>query len=148
MDEIRDWNDIAKYGIQMLTGESCAYGLRLLCDINEDGQQLLENYFSVSITLARAWNPTVNGNRAVGSIMIPSGILKQLAKFLLFHVDGCYGCWVGDDRVIGLSEEEYKEYLKEDFTRSGLYLNFAYRQTDNRISVDGRNVHQISGRAA
>jgi len=62
----------------ILTAEADGTGLRLLCDVTEDGQALLESFLDLSICPARAWN---NG---AGSVMLPKGIFKSLLIFALF----------------------------------------------------------------
>lgn len=47
MKRIAKWEDLAPYGIDMLTGESCAYGYRLLCDVNSRGMELLASVFGL-----------------------------------------------------------------------------------------------------
>ncbi len=41
MKYIHDWNDLRAYGINYLTGEACAVGKRLLCDVNERGRAVV-----------------------------------------------------------------------------------------------------------
>lgn len=45
MKSIYSWQDFRKYGIDILTGESCGLGMRLLADVNADGWKLLDEFF-------------------------------------------------------------------------------------------------------
>ena len=75
-DNIHD--ELQKRGIVTLTSEADGTGLRLLCDLTEDGQALLEGFLDLSITPARAWNC------GAGSVMLPKGIFKSLLIFAVF----------------------------------------------------------------
>jgi hypothetical protein len=41
----RNWEDLQKEGIELLTGEACGYMMRLLCDVNARGMELLCRLF-------------------------------------------------------------------------------------------------------
>lgn len=71
------------YGIEPLTGEACAYGVRMLCDVNEDGLALLADYWGIpSLTLAGPMNSQVNGKPSVGSIMLSRDAWRSLTRFV------------------------------------------------------------------
>jgi hypothetical protein len=143
METISGWDGLREYGINALTGEACAYGMRILCDVNEDGKQILESFFSMSVT-SRNWNSTVNGKPAVGSVMLHRVMFEPLATFILLHVKKCYavasGTWLFG--ITGMDREHYEKYKNQDGMR--FFLNWS--SGDSSVSRDGRNVHQISGR--
>ena len=45
--QISNWNHLDRWGIRYLTGESDPYSLRSLCDLTEQSQDILKEYFSV-----------------------------------------------------------------------------------------------------
>ena len=94
MRHIRNWNDLGHYGINFLTGEACAVGKRLLCDVNDQGRRLLCSIFGLppNTTFAENWNNQVNGDEAIGSIFLPPQLLTFLAAMILLQT-GC-GCAV------------------------------------------------------
>jgi hypothetical protein len=49
MITVRDWNDLRSFGINALTGEACAVGKRLLCDVNDQGRKLLCSIFGFAV---------------------------------------------------------------------------------------------------
>lgn len=147
MGQINGWSGMKKYGIGFLTGEADAYSIRGLCDVNQKGKELLEKFFggTIEIRLNTNWNSKVNGEESIGSIMLPYGILKELATFCLFQVDGYYcAIYHRDDSILGAFEEDFKRY-QEFMPEIAYRLNWAYK-ADPSISRDGRNVHQMSGR--
>lgn len=110
MKTITSFRDFEAYGINSLTGEACRYGQRILCDVNEDGKKLLEEFLCVSLT-ARNWNSTVNKKPAVASVMLPYGILQDLATFCLCYVDNYYKILYQDGGWIsGVTESEYEKF--------------------------------------
>ena len=145
---ISDWNDLKKYGIQYLTGESCVYGLRILCDVNDYGKRLIEGYFGVhGLNMPYKMNPTVNGEDSVGCLTLPREIFVPLAKYCLFHEEGCYAVHIsGDNSLTGLTEDQCRQYLEGyEEQRKNIYFNFGYNP-DPSISRNGRNIHQFTGR--
>jgi hypothetical protein len=149
---IRSWFDLERYGICFLTGEACAYGLRLLFDLNLDGVRLISNFLGIrynddgSNAFAANWNSKVNGQPAIRSVLLPSGIFQELTIFCLFHAEKVYGiCIQRDGSIIGLARKEfdqYKEIFKED---TGMKFRYNIASHHQEV-VDGRNIHQMSGR--
>ena len=82
MITIRDWNDLRHYGINFLTGEACAVGKRLLCDVNEQGRKLICSILGLPINtpFAENWNSQVNGEDSVGSIFLPHHLFAFLSR--------------------------------------------------------------------
>lgn len=147
--------DFEKYGVSILTGEACAYGHRLLCDLNEEGVQLLSDYLGIQPTaFYKNWNSKVNNKPAVASIMLSRDVFQDLAKFILLHVErvtylldhndsevhGSSG-WSGyDDEAL----EQYS-YLQQLRQEGKIYINWSVQC--KQPQVNGRNVHGFSGRA-
>ena len=75
---------LRELGIEMLTGEACAFSLRILCDLNEGGVTLLQNALGIRIdrdTSPRNMNHRVNGLAAVHSVMLTHGQLDDLLVY-------------------------------------------------------------------
>lgn len=96
------WADLKQFGIEALTGEACVYSLRVLCDLSEAGRTHIAEFFGgIAETGFNAnWNSYAGSAPAVSSVMLPRGILSDLAQFLLFQ-DGALavaetsGIWLG-----------------------------------------------------
>lgn len=138
---INSIRDLEKYGINVLTGEACSFGMRWLCDLNEDGVDLLQSFYGVTLS-SENWNSQVNGKPAIASFMLSRGTYVDLVVFLLFRL-GCdvviktNDTFVGCNRIDNLDFfESYKEYADEIF----------YHPQFSNPSVDGRNVHGFTGR--
>jgi len=145
MKTICSFRDLESYGINPLTGEACRYGQRILCDVNEDGKRLLEEFLSVELT-SRNWNSKVNGKDAIASIMLPYGILQDLAAFCLCYVDNYYKILFQDGGwVSGVTEEEFDKF-GESWRDLRAKTNWGYVK-DEHIARGSRNIHQMSGRS-
>jgi hypothetical protein len=165
---ITDLHHLEQYGINLLTGESDAYCMRLLCDLNEDGVALVRTYFGmpkhveVKSQFNENWNSQVNGKPAIASILLAHEILWEIAKFALLHVDGYdyvvknYGLTGGDkgNRLIQHYHARMNEYYAlDDAEREkqgplpfNIFINCAKTATGPRVG--DRMVHAMSGRAA
>lgn len=122
MKSIHDWNDFYRFGINVLTGESCGLGMRLLCDVDENGWKLLDEFFGNTHS-RNADNPDsgngVNDDAPTsGSILLPRSIFEELAVFCLMHEDGVDAAvilpWVNGltGGIYGMTSEEYTEWSK------------------------------------
>jgi len=139
---IRNWSGLQSFGINALTGESCAIGLRLLCDLNIDGVRLMQAYLGNNIESQAGsnWNSQVNGKDAIASIMIGKYSLEDLAIFALsfygyqsiFTTNGVISGFIDCD-----DNREHREYYRQASDRH-------YKGTGK----DSRNTHQFSGRVS
>ncbi len=145
---ISTWRDLEKYGINPLTGEACAYSLRILCDVNQSGKELLERYFGNTITInpGSNWNSEVNKEPAIGSVMLPHEFLKPLATFILFHIEHCFAIIdQAGSGLYGVSEADLAQYL--EYMPNGLNFRRNYQyQSDPSVVQGDRNIHQMSGK--
>ena len=177
MITIRDWNDLRHYGINFLTGEACAVGKRLLCDVNEQGRKLICSIVGLPINtpFAENWNSQVNGEDSVGSIFLPHHLFAFLSAMILLQT-GCrcavvlatgevYGIEPDDD-VSGMVKMPFEEEAddpdhpgekkwvtveKEVNDPLGRIRRFhTIRETYGAMNVPRRGlaaVHAMSGRA-
>ena len=68
-------------GINLLTGEACRLGQRILCDVSQDGAELVNLYFGAEMKLEKNNNSFVGDKPAVGSLMLGREMLKEVAVF-------------------------------------------------------------------
>ena len=103
-DHFVSWRDLERFGIKSLTGEACGIGIRMLCDLTEDGKKLVESFLRVECN-AHNWN-----SGAVASVMLPYGILKELTVYCVlslysyaivvnpYHVGGV--CGTDEEKIV------------------------------------------------
>ena len=143
MKTIHSWNDIEAYGIELLTGEACGLGYRLLCDVTERGRKTLEKCLGMTnLVLPESWNRGKPEDPHVGSVLLVREMLQPIAVFALLEA-GCKEVYLVGDSVVGMEEsdppgtiEDVKRWAKVDYAR-----RLAYEGT-----AGDRNVHQMSGR--
>jgi hypothetical protein len=149
---------LRRFGIGMLTGEACALGERVLCDVTEEGLKLLELAFDARIKLGAPYNNSVNGVPPIGSLLIPNKMFHTLAVVALSQVPGTVEIWQysnGDLRSMtreeavkhrddtasrhykNLTQEEYEHWYKlREKWRSGKHMTYLeinqFRQLDRR----------------
>lgn len=73
----RDVRDLEQFGVIALTGEACGLAMRLLCDLTEEGVNLIREFMRVEPT-ANPWN-----SKGVKSIMLPTCIFRDLWIFAM-----------------------------------------------------------------
>ena len=88
MRQIRSFEDLEQFGIHALTGEACGFSMRLLCDVTEQGKNLVEKYFGGTIEIRKDSN--MNSGRGgpphVGSVMLPrQDFVQQFGIFCLLY---------------------------------------------------------------
>jgi len=154
---IRCWQDLAQFGIQPLTGESCALGMRSLCDVTEKGKELLTAFFGGNISFKEGtnWN-----SGAKYSVMLPYSILQDLSVFAVLTTcpfgssARCACAAVIDGTIAGYTDKEWKSYAEAYIGASNqmrLKDPETYGQpvrvfTLKKGAVGDRNIHQMSGR--
>ena len=141
---IRSWSDLREsFGINMLTGEACAFSMRVLCDVNEDGLALLSDYFGVGdLQLAAQMNSMVGDKPAIGGIMLHRNSLSQLAEFGLFAKNALGIATQADGTIIGLMDQKaFDAYANANYD-----IRRNYRVEQPGVTVGSRNVHQATGR--
>lgn len=146
---ISDWNELQRFGINVLTGESCAYSMRLLCDVSQDGADLLCDFFGLPIDTAfqKNWNSTVGDKPAIGSIMLSRGVFDDLCRFILFSKAGAEeairtpaGSWTGYSDINDNMARSIAQVSGQEGW--GRYRNF------NCKAASSRNAHAFTGRTA
>lgn len=144
MKSIHCWNDLAKYGVDALTGEACGLSYRLLCDVTARGKKILEKAFGLSqLGLHENWNRGSAEDPHIGSLMLAPEVLTVLGVFALLE-SGCREVWLTKgDGVIGIEASDSPEEVEsfKTFHAKDLQRRFAYAGTEG-----DRNRHLMSGR--
>ena len=116
-------------GIEYLTAESCAFSMRVLCDLNEDGVALIKDFFGAE-PVQPNWNSRVADKPAVRSIMLTPfaftdlwihGMLRKGATVLRFkpgrfHTPAC-ALLNATEADIATYRAELGEWLAEIITK-------------------------------
>lgn len=135
---------LSETGIEYLTGESCAYSMRILCDITPDAESILSEFLGGNIEFNQpAWN---GYNGALHSIMLTRSMLFDLALFVALHK---YALVVYYDCSKHGLQPMHRGYMSLDDYQTELNEHTWLQDSINRVwhgSTSGRNVHQFSGR--
>jgi hypothetical protein len=145
---VYSFGDLRQFGIANLTGEACAYSMRQLCDVNEDGKALLEDYFGVKLQLADRYNSSVFDKPSIGSLMLHGHSVHEIAQFAFFRA-GALAVVVTNDRDMhGVFDEDrlkaYEDYIEKYPKSISLRRNFSLKSTAPRVG--DRMVHAATGR--
>lgn len=135
------WDDLREYGIESLTGEADALSMRILCDVTDQGRRALCEFFGLPDDTA--FQPNWN-SRGIGSVLLPYGILEELAAFLLLRAGADVAAVAKCGRVYGLHNEDMEK------TPEWQSL-IEPRRIYNPMNVPRRGfsaIHQMSGRSA
>lgn len=144
---IESWRDLEEFGIIPLTGESCAIGLRLLCDLTPEGVELLESYLGGGVQFRKGtnWN---SSQGQVASVTLAHSEWANIAVYALArewqYVVKIVESEFYPPQVVGMDEEEWSE-RKEIYDKHAARYRI-YWQT-NHPQRNLRNVHHFSGRA-
>ena len=100
------WQDLADYGIEVLTGEACLIGARYLCDLNERGARIVRAMLGLpgDCKLAESWNSTGRIGPHVASVKLPTDLFDQLAVFCLFDGGAKHVIVTRDHGTCGVAE--------------------------------------------
>jgi hypothetical protein len=148
---VSGFKGLTQFGINSLTGESCAYGMRMLCDVSDDGRALLADYFGMpSISLEPNWNSVVGDQPATGSIMLAHDIVRSLAQFAFFR-RGALAVLITEHEVNGIFTSErvqqYRDFI-EHYPNTGHSLRVNHALSSAAPMVGSRNIHAMSSRAS
>lgn len=155
MKTIDNWHDLRGYGINMLTGEACAVGTRLLCDVNEKGRQAICEILGLphDTKLQPNWNSSVERQGdAIGAIMLPTSIFYDLSALVLLR-SGCEAAVAvsGQGKVYGIEpddNEEGEEPVVDRLRRWHEGKVRVYQPLSSQPRRGLSSVHAMSGRSA
>ncbi|MHA2085212.1 MAG: hypothetical protein ACXABD_15760 [Candidatus Thorarchaeota archaeon] len=143
-----DGDEFKELGIDWLTGEACGVSMRILCDVNIDGLELLREFFGGAV-------PQHPGmNRGVNSIMLTRNTMRDLMIFAMLRngadavveVEVTYGHEPRTEyRVFHGTNDQLIETM--DFYRSKDWAEIGRLYTRSGTAHDGlANRHEFSGR--
>lgn len=142
--------NLKNFGINILTGEACAFGMRYLCDLNRDGVDLLNDFYGIGAYKIENQNPfcpnmnsEVGDKPAIASCMISRNTLTDLYKFILF-TRGWEVAVFGKNEWTGMTRESWDE-IKEAWP-DAITVCFNWKSS-SQPSVGSRNIHAWTGRA-
>jgi hypothetical protein len=143
-----NWQDLVPLGIECLTGEACGLGLRILCDVNEDGLSLVRACLgAVEVKPAENWSGgRIEGKRKVGALMLPYDLFGTLAVFGLLRAGARQVVKVGGTYTPILTDQdaEMAELCERHARERGEHVRRFGRSTHPGTGF--RNTHQMSGR--
>lgn len=139
---------LERLGINLLTGEACAFSQRILCDLNASGVDLVCEWLGMrDIGLVGNWNSTVNDEPAIKSIMLDRHMLTPLLVFAALR-EGYEHVVLDSDTVLAFNNDDLCQ-------NPGLhnYMSDPKRQRWHNPRKSGqprdgtRNVHAFTGRS-
>lgn len=148
MKTIHTVADLSDYGIKALTGEACAYGMRVLFDLSARGRNIVADFLGLDTHggFRPNWNSRVGDEEAVASVMLTRSVIPDLTKFILYQIEGSQIVAEHAGGFTGLSPDDsyYERYarLPSDHATIRVHRNPA----DLSRSLAGRNIHQATGR--
>jgi hypothetical protein len=140
MKRLENWRSLDEFGIDLLTGESCGYMFRYLCDVTARGKRIIEKCLDCELKLHENWNRGSPSDPHIGSVMLSPQFFAPLAAFALLD-DGFAEVWIlKSGTVVGIEKDEDPERSK--------FWRTAYEGHIDRIlrNVAPRHTHQMSGR--
>lgn len=143
---------LREFGVNVLTGEACAYSLRQLCDLNQNGVNLITEYLGMRAdTVFNAnWNSTVNGEPAIASIMLDHSFFDPFIIFCMFKAGVpliikslCYPV-----SYCAYSAEDMVNEVARIEAAEGQALRDSYKiyRNPKPSSASSRNLHVFTGR--
>jgi hypothetical protein len=143
-----DGDALREYGINMLTGEACGISMRLLCDLTEEGYDLIVDFFGGATPTHSAMN------RGKACIMLSRDTLRDIVIFgalrngannvVAFEYDrysnarNVYKSFVGTIDQLRHDLELYKQYDWVKIGRSWDRSGTAHDGMANRHEMSGR----------
>ena len=149
MKALHNGNDLYKYGINLLTGEACRVGRRVLTDLSARGAGIVSDMLGISHQqFADNWNTKVGDSPAVASIMLPYSLIRELMVWCLIK-DGCTRIIeTDDDMIYGQEESDDPKEVDDMIEHLRKYKRpFRVITLKSGPSHGTRMIHAMSGRA-
>ncbi len=150
MRTITRWSDLQPYGIETLTGEACAFGTRLLCDVSAKGANLVRELFGLppDAALNPRYNTRVGHDPSVASIMLGRDSLPDLAVFCLLYDGAEVVVLQTDGDIVGFypgdRDDDDSLGLMDFLQAQGMVERTFYPKAGPHVG--SRMIHQASGR--
>ncbi|MCC6609185.1 MAG: hypothetical protein IT515_05845 [Burkholderiales bacterium] len=93
MHAIRRIRDFRQYGLDLVTGRACPFGMRYLFRLSEDGARHVRNFLGLNVA-TRASDTLVDlaktaVEQRLVTVMLSRETLKSLGIFIMFDVHNC-----------------------------------------------------------
>ncbi len=138
---INGWHNLESFGIISLTGEACGLGLRQLCDLTPKGADLVSDFLGGNVKFTEGSNWNQSG--AITSVMLPRGILQDLAIFCLLRKYPVAAI-TKFGQVIGMDDETLTSYKSDAAWMEANILRVHSKAGTARAGF--RNKHEMTGR--
>jgi hypothetical protein len=140
------WGDLKQFGINSLTGEACGYSMRLLCDLSEEGADLIRRFFGMpyNSSLCEPWNSKVDAAPTTASIMLPRGIFDDLCQYILFSQDMEVAIKSPDGTWSGYAD--FSPAVESMVTTVASDKSWSVRRNPRVGTPGDRNQHAFTGR--
>lgn len=142
---VYDAAGLRQFGINPLTGEACGHSMRVLCDLSEQGAEVIRAFYGLphDAKLADNWNSLVGEEPAIASCFVPRDTFRDLAVFAIFHCTQdvvVFENFSSGIHVMGVSQDDIAMYGQEALAR--MYGN---HRSHTRPGT-ARNAHQFTER--
>lgn len=139
------YQNLTEFGINPLTGEACAYGKRILCDLDQNGVELVAEFLGVyPNAFPENWNSYVGKNKAVASVMLHRNSFTDIIAFALMLKGWRFIIIHNYEKSITATDDEHEVQLWRDSNLEGLRIVF--NPAAMQPHIGSRNIHQMSGR--
>lgn len=141
--QIMSMGDLKVFGVATLTGEACPYYQRVLCDVNEQGKILLEQFLGVTLD-RQPMNSFCSIGQHVASVMFPRSMWQEFSDF---------AAWQNDFTTVIITRGQrhyYREIdaeLLEYYQTAGGYVVGHKPHIPGQPTHNGANVAAVTGRA-
>jgi len=126
---------LRQHGVELLTGEACGLGMRILCDLSESAALHIGAMLGGAVPSAPNWN-----SGAAKSMLIPRSLLPDIVVYFMLALEGYEVAQVTEDgAVMGMSMDLWKQEYR-DKPRTHAYFR------DGTARSGLRNLHEASGR--
>lgn len=146
--------ELENRGIDVLTGERCSLGMRVLCDYTHSGAEILRRCLDITIPEDGSnWNSGSKDDPHVGSIMLLREMLEPLAIFAMATAHGVYAVMIEKyPKEAGLRGYAIHAFASQEELRERVeWYNKAFQEVrDYRIIMGAgsavNNRHEFTGR--
>ena len=140
------FESLRRYVVNPLTGEACAYGQRVLCDLADYGKDIVFDLLGIprESRLVANWS-----TGADDSMMIPRLLLEHDLPIWCSLQNGCHEVVVSRDGICGREaegpDEDWEQYLQ---VLADMRKEPRRSRGKSRPRQGSRMVHAFSGRSA
>lgn len=135
---IYNWSQLQKFGISALTSEACVYGLRILCDLSQEGEALVKEFMGADISFDAPMNSFVGDEPSTANVLLSRGVFKDLVTFACWRAGAVALLEHDDGSLVAL----FDEALVRKYQAAG--FAFTLRPRSAGPAIGSRNIHAMS----